>query len=311
MTNRELYIKIAHLYYTMGETQDEIAKKLNMTRQKVNRMIGELQKLGVVTIRVNGFGDTNIETASLIENHFELKQVIVADTYGEKNFLPMLAARAAIYLESAIKQKMNIGVSWGITLAETIKHMSYLNRSECQVVQMVGAENNDQKSIKSDEIARALANKLDCACKILYSPVILASPQAKKLLMAEPVIQKSFASMEGCDMAVFGIGQLNKNASLSRRHLLSELELKGLNDAGYIGDICINPIKQDGEWRGCELRNRVVSADMNLLKKIPNVVAIAGGKDKMNAVIGCLNSGVIDTLIIDDETAQNIVSCLA
>ena len=55
MENRSLYIKIAHWYYTLGMTQDEIAKRLSFTRQKVNKMINALADMGIVTSKVNGY----------------------------------------------------------------------------------------------------------------------------------------------------------------------------------------------------------------------------------------------------------------
>jgi DNA-binding transcriptional regulator LsrR (DeoR family) len=310
LESRELYIEIAHLYYSMNKTQDEIAKKLGLTRQKVNKIIGELRELGVVTIKVNGFENTSVELSSFLEERFNLKQVIVADTYGEPNYLPMLAETAANYLERIIRQKMLIGVSWGITLAETVKRMKYMQKTECQVIQMCGAQNIDLDMLKSDEIARALADKLDCVCQILYSPVILSQPEVKTLLMREPVVKNSFESMKHCDMAIFGVGQLNTRSTLVQRNLLSEKDIATLRNDGYIGDICVNPVTIDGEWKNCALRKRVVGANMDILKNIPNVVAIAGGVDKTDAIIGCLNSGVVNTLVIDDRTAEKIVEKL-
>jgi len=38
----DVYIKIAYWYYTLGMTQDEIAKRLSFTRQKVNQIINSL-----------------------------------------------------------------------------------------------------------------------------------------------------------------------------------------------------------------------------------------------------------------------------
>lgn len=308
MENRNLFIKIAYLYYTMSETQDEIAKKLGLTRQKVNRIIKDLRNLGVVTIQINGFENTEVEIASRLEEKFGIEQVIIANTYGEKNILPMLAERAARYLESMIRQKMTIGVSWGVTLAETVKRMQYMNKSECQVIQMVGAQNIDSDRLKSDEIARALADKLDCPCQILYSPAILGRPETKQQLLQEQVIKNSFQKMSRCDTAVFGIGQLNHHSTLVQKKMLSEKEVLKLKEDGFIGDICINPVTLNGDWQDCALRCRVMGADMDILKEIPNVVAIAGGEKKINAIIGCLNTGVINTLIVDDQTAKKIVA---
>ena len=58
---RNLNIKIAYWYYTLGMTQDEIAKRLSFTRQKVNQIINSLVDLDVVTINIHGYERDNIE----------------------------------------------------------------------------------------------------------------------------------------------------------------------------------------------------------------------------------------------------------
>ena len=52
--NRNLYVKIAYWYHTLGMTQDEIAKRLSYTRQKVNQIINSLPDMGIVTLNIHG-----------------------------------------------------------------------------------------------------------------------------------------------------------------------------------------------------------------------------------------------------------------
>ena len=170
MEDKNLYIKIAHWYYTLGMTQDEIAKRLSFTRQRVNRIISSLRDMGIVTIKVNGYAQGNVAYEGAIEEHFGLKRVIIAESYdGESNYMPSLANTASQYLEDYLQPGMSIGVSWGETLAATISNLSFKRRSECTVVQMVGAQNIDMDMLKSDEIARSLADKLDSVCYIRAS----------------------------------------------------------------------------------------------------------------------------------------------
>ena len=82
---RNLNIKIAYWYYTLGMTQDEIAKRLSFTRQKVNQIIKSLVDLDVVTINIHGYERDNIELEGKIEERFGLKEAIVATDYGEKD----------------------------------------------------------------------------------------------------------------------------------------------------------------------------------------------------------------------------------
>ncbi|MGL4608047.1 MAG: sugar-binding transcriptional regulator [Eubacteriaceae bacterium] len=311
MERKSLYIKIAHWYYNLGLTQDEIAKRLSFTRQRVNRMINTLVDMGIVTIKVNGYDQGNIKAETILEEHFGLKQVIVAETYGEsENFLPSLASVAAQYLDDYIQPKMTIGVSWGITLAETISRLSFNKKSDCTVVQMVGAQNIDKDVLKSDEIARALADKLDCACYMLYAPVVVDRPETKEMLMREKSVQKSFEYIKKCDLAIFGIGQLTENSTMCKRGLLKVEDIVELRAQGFYGDICVNPIRKDGTWDHCFVKNRVITVDMEVIKQIPNVVCIAGGEDKTEAILSSLESECIDILIIDDATAKRLIESI-
>lgn len=313
METRNLYIKIAHWYYTLGMTQDEIAKRLSFTRQKVNKMINSLADMGIVTIKVNGYERSKTSYECALEEYFGLKQVIVSESYQEvSDYLPTLANTAAQYLEDIIQANSVIGVSWGKTLAAVISNLSFRQKSGCRVVQMVGAQNiMDESQLKSDEIARSLADKLDCACYMLYAPVVLGQPEAKNMLMKEPTILKTYELMKKCNLALFGIGQLSATSTMAQRGYLSEDDIAALRKDGFVGDICMNPFRLDGSMDRCFIRNRIISANMEILKEIPNVVAIAGGKDKSEAIIGALSSGVVDTLIIDDITAEQIVKTLS
>ncbi len=311
MEKKSLYIKIAHWYYNLGLTQDEIAKRLSLTRQRVNRIISSLDEMGIVTIKVNGYDRGNVRYETMIEEHFGLKQCIIAETYGDdENILPSLAAVAANYLDAYIQSKMVIGVSWGVTLAETISRMSFTKKNDCVVVQMVGAQNIDKDVLKSDEIARTLADKLDCACYMLYAPVIVDQPETKKMLMAEKSIQKSFEYMKKCDLGIFGIGELKEKSTMVMRGLLKKEDIARLREEGFRGDLCVNPVRLDGSWDNCYLMDRVMTVDMTVLKNIHNVVGIAGGEEKTEAILSCLHSGCIDTLIIDDATAKRLVKAM-
>ncbi len=308
MQERSLYIKIAHWYYNMGLTQDEIAKRLSFTRQKVNRIINSLSDLGIVTIKVNGYEQGNLKYETLLEEYFDLRQVIVAESYGElDNYLPALASVAAQYLDQAIEARMTIGVSWGITLAETIKRMSFKKRHDAVVVQLLGVQNMKKEVLKSDEIARALADRLDCASYMLYAPVVVDHSATKDCLMKEKSVQKSFEYINQCDMVIAGIGQLSELSTMHRRGLLTLEDLDQLKAENFVGDICVNPVRMDGSFDQASIRKRIISVEMETMKRIENVVAIAGGQDKVNAIIAVLKSGCVNTLIIDDETAGQIV----
>ncbi len=309
MESHKLYVKIAHWYYTLGLTQDEIAKRLALTRQKVNQIINSLVDVGIVTIRVNGYEDRNTYLEGFLEQKYNLKQAIVVNSFeGEEQerIFKEVTNAAAQHLERIIQSKSKIGVSWGETLSATISHMQYQNRPNCRVVQLIGAQNMREDALKSDEIARLMADRLDCPCSILYAPVLVDNPQTKSMLMKERKIQRIFEQMASCDIALVGIGELSEDATICEKGLLDQEEIKALREQGFCADICINAVKEDGSGEGSCIADRIVGADLQILKKIPNVVAIACGVKKRDAIISALKSGCIDTLIVDRGVAEYI-----
>lgn len=135
-----VYIKIAYWYYTLGMTQDEIAKRLSFTRQKVNQIINSLMDLGIVNISIQGYERDNIELECKLEEAYTLKQVIVASDYGERDTaIYKVANVAAQYMEDKIQQGDTVGVSWGHTLAELDRSDGLSQKKRMPVVQLMGA----------------------------------------------------------------------------------------------------------------------------------------------------------------------------
>ncbi len=306
--NRNLYVKIAYWYHTLGMTQDEIAKRLSYTRQKVNQIINALPDMGIVTLNIHGYERNNVELENQIEERFRLREAIVAPDYGEPSTaIYKVANVAAQYLDEIIQQGHIIGVSWGRTLAEVADQMSYRRRSACRVIQLMGAQNIERRVEKWDESARGIANKLDCPSYMLYAPVVVEHAETKRWLLQEKSIKASYELMRECDIAVLGVGELSEQSTMCARGHITKDDIRVLRAQGFVADLAMNPIRRDGSYDDCPLTERLLNADMECLKKIDNTVLVATGEEKIEAIRAALRSGCIDTLIIDETTAKNVM----
>ncbi len=305
---RNLYVKIAYWYYTLGMTQDEIAKRLSFTRQRVNQMIHSLPELGIVSVNIHGYERNHIELESQIEERFGLKEVLVATDYGEKETAVYKVANvAAQYLDETIQQGDVIGVSWGRTLAEVVKQMAFRRRSECRVVQLMGVQNVEQMVEKADEIARELANKLDCPSYMFYAPVVVEHAKTKEWLLLERCVKAAYQMIQKCNVAVLGIGELTESSTMCTRGYITKKDIQVLRGQGFVGDLAMNPVRKDGSYDNCPLTERLMTSDMECLRKIDNTVAVATGEEKVEAIRAVLLSGCVDTLIIDETTARMVM----
>ena len=303
--NRNINIKIAYWYYGLGMTQDEIAKRLSFTRQKVNQIINSLVDQNIVSINIHGYERDNIELETKIEEKYGLKEVIAVTDYGEsETAIKKVANVAAQYLDEVIQQGDIIGVAWGQTLAEVMEQMPFRRKSNCRVVQMMGVQNNEMLVEKADEIARGMADHLDCPSHMLYAPVIVQHAETKKWLLEEKSIQSSYRMMNKCNVALVGIGDLSLDSTMYKRGHFSKKDIDDLKADGFVGDVSMNPVRMDGSYDNCPLADRLLSADIECLKKINNTIAVVSGVNKAKAIRATLLTGCLDTLIIDETTAR-------
>src|ERR1051326_3466034 len=102
---RRLLVKISRLYYEDGLNQQDIAKRLGISRPHVSRMLATARAEGVVTITINNpySREQDIER-ELVETFGILDALVVSMEEGsEPRFLPHLGRNGAALLESVLK----------------------------------------------------------------------------------------------------------------------------------------------------------------------------------------------------------------
>jgi DNA-binding transcriptional regulator LsrR (DeoR family) len=72
---------------------------------------------------------------------------------------------------------------------------------------------------------------------------------------------------------------------------------------GAVGDICFRFYDADGQPIKSPLMKRVIGIDLGKLRACKRVVGVAGGMQKLHAILGALRGGLIDILITDQRTA--------
>jgi DNA-binding transcriptional regulator LsrR (DeoR family) len=89
--------------------------------------------------------------------------------------------------------------------------------------------------------------------------------------------------------------------------VLSANDFLYLKMRGAVGDILCHFIDKQGNVIAVPLEDRLVSASLETLKSLPNVIGVAAGKDKREAIKGALSLGYMDILITNEDTARWLV----
>jgi len=151
--NNNEYVKVAYYYYKAGMTQDEIAKKMTMSRQRVNRIIKRCLETGIVTITIRENFNTNVELEAQMEERTGLNEVFISSS-DMKELNESLGAAASVYLERILKDNDIIGFSRGRALSHLVSNLTPINKKNLTVTQLVGGLNAQETSTNSDNIVR-------------------------------------------------------------------------------------------------------------------------------------------------------------
>ena len=112
-----LGVRAAWLYFIEGLTQAEIARKLDVNRIMITRLISEARRRGEVVIRIKSDLAPLTELQNTLEQRFGLQKAIVApmsDPQGDPTRL--IAAAAGAYVSEIIEDNISVGVGWGRTM---------------------------------------------------------------------------------------------------------------------------------------------------------------------------------------------------
>jgi DNA-binding transcriptional regulator LsrR (DeoR family) len=178
-----------------------------------------------------------------------------------------------------------------------------------EVVQMIGATRTEQKlSTDGPILAQLLADRLGGFYRHLHAPLVLESKEAYKGLMGDRTIRETLKRAEEADIALIGIGSTRPELySLLRAGYVNKKETLKIRQQGAVGDICGQHFDINGKKVDVDISSRAVAINLEKLKKIPQVIAVAGGEMKGDAILAALRGGFAGILVTDDAAARWVV----
>ena len=247
-----------------------------------------------------------------IEERYGIKQAIVVDTEedaSDHTIKRAIGSAAAHYLETRLRPKDLVVVSsWSSTIRAMVDEVHTQNLKAGGVIQLLGGV-GPNGNVQATILTQTLAQHLNCEAWLLPSQSIEGSVEEKNRLVASKDVADVISRFDNVDIAIVGVGILEPSQLLKTSgNYYHEDMLQVLADRGAVGDICLHyydnkgqPVLQDDE-------DPVIGMALDKVKKCPNVVALAGGTDKVAAIKGALNGGYIDVLITDYPTARMLVT---
>ena len=303
------YRRVAYYYYKEGLTQEEIAKRMKMSRQRVNRIISSCIDLGIVTINIEGLDNSNLELETKLEDKYGLKEVRIINETADEQKIQELGTEGGKYLRSILKDNDIIGFSRGRNTSALVdflpEDVEYPHN--ITVTQLMGSAIETNENTAVDETVYHFAAKLHAKASRLYAPIILSNEELRDSFIQEPYFEKSYEVIKKCDIAVVGIG----TASSQWKHMISLYDIADKEQTEWAkdvaGEVCTHFYNSEGAAIEPPFRNRIISILLDDYMKIPVRIGVAGGKDKTEAIAAAIKGDYINVLITDLQTARQLM----
>jgi DNA-binding transcriptional regulator LsrR (DeoR family) len=172
----------------------------------------------------------------------------------------------------------------------------------------VGSVPTLQLEVNSIELVRRLAERATGPVFPLHVPLIVGSAEMADALTSDSMAAATLGQFDSLTRAVVGIGSWMPGAS-SIRAALSDADARAVDHAGGVADVASIVLDANGrQVRAAGLPERCIAIREEQLRRVPDVIAIAGGAAKAPAIAAALRSGLIHRLITDEAAARLLVT---
>ncbi len=302
MLDKELMAEIAVLYYEKGLTQQEIAKRLFLSRQTVSKLLNDAREMNIVEITVHHPQKECENLQKQLRAEYGIKQAVIKSSVSKNDDIrQMMTIKSAIdYLLPLINEgNKNIALSWGRTIKALISELPSVKTTNNVVYPLFGATDHEEACFSSNEIARSFADKIGAKAKYAWFPYLPDDLSDGELFKKTTHYAKLSNLWDNIDIAIVGVGNSQIIDLFESTFGHSE------EHSEAVGDLATHFFNKKGEI--LQLYRNTLCAKLESLKKAGLVVAVACGDNKITAIQGALKSKLIDVLITDEHTARALL----
>ena len=297
----ELMIKIAWYYYIENLTQQEIAKILGINRIKILRLLDKAKENGLINFQIRNSSAKRLNMENQFKEIFHLSDVLIIPTVPSSDSLnDSLAQAASMYINQRLKDNSYINMGYGDTPSRILNYLAQRSESPINVISLTGGVNY--------YLPNAQSNVFNARLHLIPSPLILSSAFIMEELKKEQAIQRIVNMALLSDFTVVGIGGVDTNtATIIKNAILTPDDYLFLTKQGAVGDILSHFIDINGNLIDTDLEKRLMNPALSDIEKFNNVIGVAGGVHKVEAVYATLVASYLDVLITDESTATSIL----
>ncbi len=297
------------LHFIEGRKQSEIAEQLNLSTSKVNRLITQGRKLGMLKIEVESPFQRLVDLESALVGGGGLSSAMVTPTMeaSEKATLQQVGQAAASHLAETLRDGDVIAITGGKAVNAVVESLETDRKWDVTVVPMTGGVQGKYFT-DVNHLATRLAERLGGKTLLLHAPLFAESRAQRDMLMGVSSIREVLDLARRANVALVGVGSVQPaESSYYDLHPVPEADRKMLVGTGVVGEFLAHLIRENGAVANFALNSRLVALSPHELSQCQRVIGIAAGASKVLPITAALNGGYLNSLIVDEATAEAVL----
>ncbi|SNR45214.1 sugar-binding transcriptional regulator [Paracoccus sediminis] len=298
------------LYYVAGNTQDEIARKLGVSRQSAQRLVAMAVSERLIKVRMDHPIARCMDLAGALSDRFGLTSCdVVPSDPDAPGLLTGIAIAAAAELERTLKspERRIVSLGTGRALKATVEQLPRMSCPQHVVVSRLGNMMQDG-SASPYNATISLAERIGAPHYPYPLPVLARDPAELAAMRQQEAVRNTIRLCEQAHLSLVGIGQMDRTAPLFVDGFVSAAEMDDLAAKGAVGEITSWVYDADGHVIDCDFTARVASAPLPRAAERP-VIAVATGAAKLPAIRAALVGRLVNGLITSEATAERLLAC--
>lgn len=297
------------LYYVAGNTQDEIARKLGVSRQSAQRLVAMAVSERLIKVRVDHPIARCMDLAQALSDRFGLVccEVVPSDP-DAPGLLTGIAIAAAAELERTLKspERRIVSLGTGRALKATVEQLPRMSCPQHVVVSRLGNMMQDGSASPYNATIR-LAERIGAPHYPYPLPVLARDPAELAAMRRQEAVQNTIHLCEQAHLSLVGIGQMDRSAPLFVDGFVSADEMDELAAKGAVGEITSWVYDAEGHVIDCDFNACVASAPLPRSSDRP-LIAVATGAAKSPAIRAALFGRLVNGLITSEATAERLLT---
>ena len=296
---------VAQRFYIDGDSKVQIADDLGISRFRVARLLEIAVAEKIIRFTIAAPLALNMELSEMVRRRFGLRQVLVVDAPEDENdpnrLRRRIGAAAASALSDLVTDDDVLGIGWGRTMSAMATELTHL--ASCPVVQLGGMAGSVHEN--SLELVRRVSEVGGGRPYPLFVPLVVQDAATAAALRSQPGVESAMRRFESITVAAVAVGSWDPPES-QMRDSLEPAARQALTERGVVAEILATLIRRDGSVV-TDIDDRTTALDYEGMKRIPELVLVAGGERKAGAVRAALNAGLGTTLVTDRSLARELL----